>query len=189
MVGTRSRRGDVGWPRRRSGSGAVMLSICVLLLAGCGLVVQSVSTPGQFVPSQAQPEFFGMSVNDFANVKPLVAFGTTRSWDGSPELDWADANPAAGQFNFTPLNRFIAINQARGAEMIYTFGRTPQWASTQPNAPGPYGPGQCAAPSLPAWDQYVTAMVTNAAGRIPYWALWNEPNEAGFYTRSEEHTS
>src|ERR1035438_4616365 len=107
MVGTRSRRGDLAWPRRRSGSGAVVLSICVLLLAGCGMVVQSMSAPGPFVPSQAHSEFFGMTVNDFANVKPRVVFGTTRSWDGSPELDWADANPAAGQFNFTPLNRFI----------------------------------------------------------------------------------
>jgi hypothetical protein len=158
-----------------------MLTVCALLLAGCGLIIQSLPPPPQFNPSQAQPVLFGLTVNNFANVKPLVSFGTTRSWDAYPGLDWADANPAAGQYNFAPLDSFIAINQARGAEIIYTFGRTPQWASTQPNAPGPYGPGQCAPPTLAAWDQYVTAVVTNAAGRIRYWELWNEPDGAQFF--------
>jgi hypothetical protein len=152
-----------------------LLGVAVLLLASCGQVVWT------FVPSEAQPAFFGLTVNDFANVKPLLTFGTTRSWDAYQGLDWAEANPASGQFNFAPLNNFIAINQARGAEMIYTFGRTPQWASTQPNAPGPYGPGQCAPPNLAAWDQYVTAIVTASAGRIHYWELWNEPNDPGFF--------
>ncbi len=140
-----------------------LLGIGVMLLAGCGQIIQN-----DFIPSEGQGALFGLTVNDFANVKPQLAFGTTRSWDAYPGLDWSDANPAPGQYNFAPLNSFIAINQARGAEMIYTFGRTPQWASTQPNAPGPYGPGQCAPPNLAAWNQYVTAVVTSAAGRIHY---------------------
>ena len=66
--------------------------------------------------------------------------------------------------------------------MIYTLGRTPQWASSQPNAPGPYGPGQCAPPSdLSNWDNYVNAIVTHVAGKIKYWELWNEPNDPKYY--------
>jgi hypothetical protein len=109
-------------------------------------------------------------------------FGTTRSWDAYPNLDWSDANPSAGTYNFTSLNAFIAINQARGADIIYTFGRTPLWASSQPSAPGPYGPGQCAPPAeMSSWDNYVRAIATYAAGRIKYWELWNEPQDPHFY--------
>jgi hypothetical protein len=96
-------------------------------------------------------------------------------------LDWAEANPAPHQFQFQPLDTYLSLYGSQGAEIIYTFGRTPQWASTKPDAPGAYGPGQCAAPNINAWDQYVTAVVTHAAGRIQYWELWNEPDQPLFY--------
>jgi hypothetical protein len=171
----RTRQSDLLFQRLLSKFSMGLLGVMMFLIAGCGQVVW------MFVPSEAQPAFFGLTVNDFANVKPLVTFGTTRSWDAYQGLDWAEANPASGQFDFAALNKFITINQARGAEMIYTFGRTPQWASTKPNASGPYGPGQCAPPNLAAWDQYVRAIVTASVGRIRYWELWNEPNFVQFY--------
>lgn len=129
----------------------------------------------------AQPKFFGMSVLDFGNVTPRLTFGTARSWDAYPALDWAESNPAPGVFLFSQLNAWIQLNQAQGRDMIYTFGRTPQWASTQPNAPGAYSPGQCAAPQLDAWDAYVTAAALASAGRIKYWEVWNEWDQPGFY--------
>lgn len=153
-----------------------LLGACLSLVLGCGQLTMTIPAP-----TPGQPALFGMTVNNYGGVKPLVSFGTTRSWDAYPGLDWADANPASGQFHFAPLDSFITVNQARGADIIYTFGRTPQWASTRPNAPGPYGPGQCAPPNLPAWDQYVTAMVTHAAGRIKYWEMWNEAQDPQFY--------
>ena len=129
----------------------------------------------------ASSAFFGLTVLNYQSMTPQLTFGTTRTWDAYPALDWAEANPAAGQNNFGPLNTFIATNQSRATQILYTFGRTPQWASTSPEAAGPYGPGQCARPILSAWDQYVTAVVTNAAGRIKYWELWNEPDQAASY--------
>jgi hypothetical protein len=127
----------------------------------------------------SSPDFFGLSVLDYVNVAPQLTYGTTRTWDAHPGLDWAEANPAQNQFNFAPLNAYIAVNANRNLQILYTFGRTPLWASTNPTATGSYGPGQCAAPILSAWDQYVTAVVTTAAGRIRYWELWNEPDQAG----------
>ena len=129
-----------------------------------------------------QASFFGLTVQNFENLAPSMPFGTTRSWDAYPDFDWADANPAPGVYDFTHLDQFIAINQARGADIIYTLGRTPQWASSQPNAPGPYGPGQCAPPAdMAYYDSYLTAIVSHAAGRIRYWELWNEPNSTKMY--------
>jgi polysaccharide biosynthesis protein PslG len=125
---------------------------------------------------------FGLTVLDFTKLSPSMPFGTTRSWDAWPDLDWSDANPSSGSYNFTYVDQFIAINQARGTEMIYTLGRTPQWASSQPNAPGPYGPGECAPPAhMSDYENYLTAIVTHASGRIKYWELWNEPDDTGFY--------
>jgi hypothetical protein len=132
-------------------------------------------------PPIASSTFFGLTVINYNRMNPPLTYGTTRTWDAYPPLDWADANPAAGQYNFAPLNSYIAANISRGTQIIYTFGRTPRWASTVPDAADPYGPGQCAPPAISAWDQYVTAIVTNAAGRIKYWELWNEPDQAASY--------
>jgi hypothetical protein len=111
-----------------------------------------------------------------------MSFGTTRSWDAYPDFDWSDVNPSPGVYNFTYLDRFIAINQARGADMIYTLGRTPQWASSQPNMPSADGPGQCAPPAdMTNYDNFLTAVATHVDGKIKYWELWNEPQSTQNY--------
>jgi polysaccharide biosynthesis protein PslG len=132
-------------------------------------------------PPIASSAFFGLTILNYKHSNPPLTFGTTRTWDVYPALDWPAANPAAGQYNFAPLNSYIAENSSRGVQIVYTFGKTPQWASTAPNAAGVYGPGQCAPPAIAAWDQYVTAVVTTSAGRIKYWELWNEPDQANSY--------
>ncbi|HZD75356.1 MAG TPA: hypothetical protein VE218_00025 [Acidobacteriaceae bacterium] len=126
--------------------------------------------------------YFGMTVLDSEHVNPPIDYGTTRTWDSFPTLDWADINTSAGVYDFEPLDAYIKLNQARGADVIYTFGRTPQWASSQPGAPGPYGPGECAPPAdLRNWDNYVTAIVSHAGSGITYWELWNEPQDPEYY--------
>ena len=123
-----------------------------------------------------------MTVLDSENVTPPLNYGTTRTWDSFPMLDWAEINSSANVYQFQHLDAFVQLNQARGAEVIYTFGRTPQWASSQPDAPGPYGPGQCAPPAdLGTWDKYVTAIVSHVGSGITYWELWNEPQDPEYY--------
>jgi polysaccharide biosynthesis protein PslG len=126
--------------------------------------------------------FFGMTVLDFQNVSSSLSYGTTRTWDSFPMLDWADINSAPGVYNFQYLDAFLKMNQERDVDVIYTFGRTPQWASSQPGMPGPYGAGQCAPPAdLRYWDDYVTAIATHAGRGISYWELWNEPQDPEYY--------
>jgi hypothetical protein len=132
-------------------------------------------------PVAASGTFFGLTVLDFQHLNPPLTYGITRTWDAYPALDWAEANPAPQQYRFRSLDNYLSLAANRGTEVIYTFGRTPRWASTKPDAPGAYGPGQCGAPDIAAWDAYVTAVVTHAAGRIRYWELWNEPDQGGFY--------
>lgn len=126
--------------------------------------------------------FFGMTVLDSEHVTPPLNYGTTRTWDSFPMLDWAEINSSSGVYQFQYLDAFVQLNQARGAEVIYTFGRTPRWASSKPEAPGPYGPGQCAPPAdLQNWDNYVTAIASHVGPRITYWELWNEPQDPNYY--------
>jgi polysaccharide biosynthesis protein PslG len=135
------------------------------------------------------PSFFGMTIQNFQGVKPALRFGTTRSWDvfaggwdATPGLDWPHISPKRGSYDFAALQSFISLNQARHAEVIYAFGRTPQWASASPSAPGTYGPGQCAQPAnIKDWDDFVRAIATWSGGRIKYWELWNEPNDPHSY--------
>ena len=146
---------------------------------GVAAITHSVSLP--WSERTVSSSLFGLTVGYFEGLSPSMQFGTTRSWDAS-NLDWSDANPSAGSYNFTYIDTFIAFNQARGSDIIYTFGRTPLWASSQPTAPGAYGPGECAPPAdMSAWDDYVTAIATHAAGRIKYWEIWNEPQDVNYY--------
>jgi polysaccharide biosynthesis protein PslG len=126
--------------------------------------------------------FFGMTVLDYEQVTPKLNFGTTRTWGSFPMLDWAEINPSTGVYQFQDLDAFLQLNEARGADVIYTFGRTPRWASSKPETPGPFGPGQCAPPTdLRNWDDYVTAIASHVGSRITYWELWNEPQDPEYY--------
>ena len=132
--------------------------------------------------SEAPPvptSFFGLTVMN-SEQPALLPYSTARSWDSWPHPSWADENPSRGVYNFVNLDAYMAGNL--GHDMIYTLGRTPRWASSQPNAYTDYGPGQCAPPAdIADWDNYVRAVATRSEGRIKYWELWNEPMNAKYY--------
>jgi len=47
---------------------------------------------------------------------------------------------------------------------------------------GAVWPGQCAPPAdMANYDAYVRAIATHVAGKIKYWELWNEPQDASYY--------
>ena len=157
---------------------------CVSLsLVSLASVLTSCGTTFVYKDQGVIPQsLFGMTVLDFENVSAPLRYGTTRTWDSFPMLDWAEINSAPGVYDFQHLDAFLTMNQERNVEVIYTFGRTPVWASSQPETPSPYGPGQCAPPTnLQNWDNYVTAIAVHAGARIPYWELWNEPQDAEYY--------
>lgn len=137
------------------------------------------------VASAIPKGFFGMTVHSPTTVKPALTYGTMRSWDATPGLGWTDLNPDFGVYNFTALDEFLAVGGSRGADVVYTFGKTPQWASSQKTKAGSYALGECApASSMTDWDDFVTAIATHANGRIKYWELWDEPNNPGTYCGS-----
>jgi hypothetical protein len=57
--------------------------------------------------------FFGMTVLDSGSVNPPLNYGTTRTWDSFPMLDWADINSSPGVYQFERLD--ASSNRTRRA--------------------------------------------------------------------------
>lgn len=139
------------------------------------------------------PTFFGMHVHlDCFSGKhpwPTVPFGSLRMWD--TRTQWMQMNKAPGVFDFSQLDRVLAVAAAHNVtDILFTLAGTPDWAAaTKGDTSCRYpqnGPGFCQPPDdLNAdgtgpdrhWKDFVTAVARHAAGRIKYWEVWNEPSD------------
>ena len=138
--------------------------------------VQTSGTPGVF---------FGLhETNAARHGWPSVGFGTFRTWNVYPAVSWSDINTAKGVYNWTALDNLLSLTQSHGVDLLYTFGRTPAWASSNPTGTCTNNPaGSCYPPANEQyWKDFITAVSTRYAGKIKYWELWNEPNASNFWT-------
>jgi len=126
----------------------------------------------------------------WSNPWPEVPFESMRLWDAG--VGWAQINTANGIYDWTLLDEWLNDAAKFGVtDVMYTFGMTPQWASSDPNDPVcSWGPGECDPPkdlnpdgSGPdqIWQNYVAAIATHSAGRIKYWEVWNEPKNLFYW--------
>lgn len=112
---------------------------------------------------------------------PSVSFGSMRLWD--THTTWNDLNPSPSTFNWPALDRWLDAAQQHGVDVIYTFGATPTWASSNSTAKCDYNPGACYPPAnMRDWDTFVRAIATHARGRIKYWEMWNEANQHEYWS-------
>ena len=130
------------------------------------------------------PEFFGMH---YTTAKfqpwPLSPFKTLRSWDQYPSIAWNAINTSPGVYDWTLLDLFVNTGLANNADIVYVFGKTPQWASQNPSGGGcTSGNGSCYAPKTSDWQTFVTAITNRYKGKIKYWEIWNEPNSPNFWS-------
>jgi hypothetical protein len=152
---------------------------------------------GQVSKGPIPPTFFGLSMT--AGVTLLepwpgiccdIKFGTMRLWNSG--VPWYLLNPAPNVYDWSTLDIWLQDAQQNGVDVLYTFGELPSWASSDPNdqfcAAYQEDPGSCDPPKdLNAdgtgtdqiWKDFVTAIVTHAAGKIHYWETWNEASNAG----------
>ena len=96
-------------------------------------------------------------------------------------LDWAEINSSAGVYQFEHLNAFVQLNQARGAEVIYTLEEHLSGHLRNRTHPVPTAPEVAPPADLINWDNYVTAIASHVGPRITYWELWNEPQDPEYY--------
>ncbi|MES2309055.1 MAG: carbohydrate-binding protein, partial [Verrucomicrobiota bacterium] len=154
----------------------------------------------KYKPNSQNPipdTFFGMHFNRLypAHLKTApTGHKIVRAWDTA--TTWLDLEQQQGVYdwNETRTKRLDVLvdsvhqNDPK-TEILYTMGQTPLWASPvkdesdlPPLQKSHYGIGAANPPSdMNLWRNYVTQVGTHFKGRIHYWELWNEPDNAQFY--------
>jgi polysaccharide biosynthesis protein PslG len=153
--------------------------------------VTAASTPPPSNPPPAgaglADAFFSLSYTQIeASHYPSVPFGGVRLWDTN--TTWAQIETSRGSYNWTDLDIWLRNISSHGQDAMYTFGRVPHWASSQPSQSCAYAvsdPG-CAAPTSDLnsgdhiWKEFVTAVVKHSLSspelHIAYYEMWNEPD-------------
>lgn len=146
--------------------------------------------------------FFGASFNFFTTWPPTdglgrtATLGTIRLWDDKAK--WGQINTSRGSYDWSMLDNWVDLAQGLGADILYTFGDTPDYAGTIPTgngihclAPSDYS---CSPPNDVNTDgtgtdadfsAFVTAIVTRYKGRISYYELWNEPDCSCYFAGTQ----
>jgi hypothetical protein len=156
------------------------------------LEVQSTSAPAYTIPES----FFGIHVNKLSDPWPTTQgfkFGSYRTL-GS-QIKWNDINTAPGVYNWARLDRWLALAEQSGQDVMFTMFYTPAWASSNPTAvcaKGNFPAGGCYPPndlnadgtgSNQHFRDFITALMAHVGpGKIHYLEIWNEPNIEGQWT-------
>lgn len=156
-------------------------------------VKEQVWTP----PSGPIPEtLFGLHYQMFRPAQegklPEVPFKTIRLMDSS--VAWPNLEPKKGEWNFKKLDEYVRLAEPRGIDLILMLAFSPTWASSRPDEPSAYNKnpahpdkGWAAEPrDIEDWKNYVRTVAERYRGKIRYYEIWNEVNQGGFYTGSQE---
>jgi hypothetical protein len=164
--------------------------LCISVAAALLPISLSAQTNTGAIPST----YFGLSMHTgvlyVGQGWPQVKLGSARLWETG--TGWGDINTSPGAYDWTTLDRWLAKSQTVNIPLFYTFGTTPQWASSNPaDTACAKGPGSCDAPSdlnpdgtgtNQHWKDFVRALATHVAGQITYWQMWNTPNDIRQWT-------
>ena len=161
--------------------------------------VTVITPPANAIPSG----YMGMQMNGGIISQqpwPVVPFGAVRLWDA--DVSWSDIEPNSPTSpDFTNLDKWFAKIQKNdpNADFLYTFGRTPPWASSNPSdttcgfAPGSCDPPKDVDTTDQLWQDFVTAVVTHSVGsttgHIKYYELWNEVGNPPTWTGTPNQTA
>lgn len=157
-----------------------------------GFGVASVNTP-----LTMDPKMFGLHVNELGthNTWPALGQQVVRLW-GTPTM-WFDLESSqnlwAWNQGYDGLTYHVDYvrNNNLNADIIYTLGQTPTWASTNPTLTTAcsYGyrqAGSCASPvsanDWADWKDYIYQVASRNLGKIKYYEIWNEPGAGNFFT-------
>lgn len=155
-----------------------------------------VTPPANAIPAS----YFGMDMNggidgiEGQQPWPVVPFGTVRLWDAS--VSWSDIVSGAPtpstcdptQYDWSKLDNWLSLASQHNADVLYTFGRVPSWASSNPGDTScGFAPGSCDPPlglnsdgsgSDQLFQNFATCLVQHSmasgVGHIKYYELWNE---------------
>lgn len=122
-------------------------------------------------------EYFGLHIHrsDQGTAWPNVPFGSWRLWDAY--VTWAQIQPRREVWDFSRLDRYVAMARLAKVDVLLPLANTPTWASARPNEPSGYQRGNASEPiRMEEWRAYVRAVGERYKGRIKLFEIWNEPN-------------
>ncbi len=94
------------------------------------------------------------------------------------DVNWFQAEPAQGQYDWTLLDQVVDGAKSRGLSVLAVLAYTPAWASTGDTlADG----NNNDVPAAGTYASFVTAAVSHFSNRVAYYELWNEPNLTVFW--------
>lgn len=128
-------------------------------------------------------EYFGLHIHraDQGTAWPTVPFGSWRLWDSY--VGWAQLEPKKGQWDFTRLDRYVAMAGLTKVDILLPLAMTPRWASARPDEASAYQPGNVAEPAkLADWTNYVSTVGARYKGKIKHYEVWNEPSDKAHYS-------
>jgi hypothetical protein len=113
-----------------------------------------------------------------------IKFGELRIWDTG--ASWGELNAGGpGVYDWTKLDVILDFAAAHNLDVVYCFGHTPYWAVDHFYCGSIDNKGKAhPVPATIDWstyDNFITAIVTHAKGRIKYWEVWNEPDGKLFF--------
>jgi hypothetical protein len=112
---------------------------------------------------------------------PPMPITGIRLWDTF--TNWSLLEPSRGTYDWPALDRWLEAAKSHGVDVLFTFGGTPTWASSNPTGTCDYNAGGCYPPlNMRDWDDFVRAIAAHSAGRIKYWELWNEANQHEYWS-------
>ncbi len=105
--------------------------------------------------------------------------GTMRLWD--TQTTWSQLEPQPGVWDFSVLDRYVALAASRQQDVVLTLGQTPAWATRNNTELNYSGLGSVYGPkSLDSWRNMARVISTRYKGRIRGYEIWNEPNDPNF---------
>jgi hypothetical protein len=162
---------------------ALLLALAIVLAGR--VAAEKLTPPSKPVP----PSLFDLNV---INLEWGASWPTVKfyGWRDGHSV-WVKLEPQRGKWNFTQLDKEVAMGDEHGVEMMLVLGTTPTWASARPDEPGCCGPsspkGTKAEAANPAdWRDYVTQVAKRYRGRVHVYELWNEPDVARFFSGTPE---
>lgn len=163
------------------------IAICVSL-SGAATATDIYKETTQYPTRPVDATYFGVHMHRIVVLPheraiptawPTATFGSLRLWDTVTR--WGNIAPKAGVWEFDRMDTFVNTGLQNKAEILYTLGSTPQWASARPQEKCSYGFGCGAEPvRLAHWEEYVKRVVQRYGNRITAYELWNEPKFSDF---------
>jgi hypothetical protein len=152
----------------------------MLRVLGCLLVIGvvfSIVLSFCAVPIQAQGgrdwRFGAVDASDNSSAASQLGVGWTRL-----RFVWSDIQPNdSGQWNDARLEAQVNAEIAAGREVVGLIVNTPPWARKDGNKAGvPNGMELPANDPNNLWATFLRKLVTQYAGRVNHWIIWNEPD-------------